>query len=220
MDPALGHLVDGHWVEVVKLLAAAPDGDHQRGLFQQLEVLGHGLAAHRQVFAKLGQRLPVVGVQSVEQQTASRTGECLENLVGIGSHGFHNMQPFGCMSRGGVAKVIVETWRSSESGSPHKRLAGVGTGHILPRNLPQTSVFRILNAMEVHFTPEQQARIAQIATKAGTAPERLVTDVVTRYLEEEARFLAAVEKGIAAAERGEFIEEEEMDARLEAMFKP
>ena len=36
---------------------------------------------------------------------------------------------------------------------------------------------------------------------------------------EEARFLAAVEKGIAAAERGEFIEEEEMDARLEAMFK-
>jgi predicted transcriptional regulator len=33
-------------------------------------------------------------------------------------------------------------------------------------------------------------------------------------------FLAAVGKGLAAAERGEFIEEEEMDARLEAMFKP
>jgi predicted transcriptional regulator len=29
-----------------------------------------------------------------------------------------------------------------------------------------------------------------------------------------------VEKGITAAERGEFIEEEDMDARLEAMFKP
>jgi predicted transcriptional regulator len=28
-----------------------------------------------------------------------------------------------------------------------------------------------------------------------------------------------VEKGLVAAERGEFIEEEEMDARLEAMFK-
>jgi len=73
--------------------------------------------------------------------------------------------------------------------------------------------------MELYFTPEQQARIDQIATKAGTAPERLVTNVVTRYLDEEARFLAAVEKGIAAPERGEFIEEEEMDARLEAMFK-
>ena len=53
----------------------------------------------------------------------------------------------------------------------------------------------------------------KVATKAGTVPERLVTTVVTRYLDEEARFLAAVE-------RGEFIEEEEMDGRLEAMFKP
>jgi len=75
--------------------------------------------------------------------------------------------------------------------------------------------------MEVHFTPEQQAQLAQMANKTGTAPERLVTKVVAHYLDEEARFLAAVEKGIAAAERGEFIEEEEeMDARLEAMFRP
>jgi predicted transcriptional regulator len=73
--------------------------------------------------------------------------------------------------------------------------------------------------MEVHFTPEQQAQLAQIATQAGTAPDRLVKDVVARYLDEEARFLAAVEKGIAAADRGEFIEEEEMDARLEAMLR-
>jgi predicted transcriptional regulator len=72
--------------------------------------------------------------------------------------------------------------------------------------------------MEVHFTPEQQAQIAQVATKAGIVPEQLVTNVVARYLA-EARFLAAVEKGVAAAERGEFIEEEEMDARLEAMLK-
>jgi predicted transcriptional regulator len=73
--------------------------------------------------------------------------------------------------------------------------------------------------MEVHFTSEQQAQLTQIADKAGTAPERLVTSVVARYLEEETRFLAAVEKGIKAAERGEFIEEEEMDARLESMFR-
>ena len=70
--------------------------------------------------------------------------------------------------------------------------------------------------MEVNFTPEQQAKLAQIATNSGTVPERLVTNVVARYLDKEARFLATVEKGIAAAERGEFIEEEEMDARVEA----
>jgi predicted transcriptional regulator len=80
-------------------------------------------------------------------------------------------------------------------------------------------VFPYLEGMEVNLTPEQQAQLAQLATKSGTNPEQLAANVVARYLNEEARFLAAVEKGIAAAERGEFIEEEEMDARLEAMFK-
>jgi predicted transcriptional regulator len=74
--------------------------------------------------------------------------------------------------------------------------------------------------MEVQLTPEQERRLEQIAVKAGTNPERLVKDVLVRYLDDEARFLAAVEKGIAAAERGEFIEEEEMDARIERMFNP
>ena len=73
--------------------------------------------------------------------------------------------------------------------------------------------------MEVQFTPEQQAQLAKIASQSNTAPERVVSNVVARYLDEEARFLAAIEKGIAAADRGDFIEEEEMDARLEAMFK-
>ena len=80
-------------------------------------------------------------------------------------------------------------------------------------SLPELGFSRILKAMEVHFSPEQQAKLTQIAAKAGTAPERLVANVVASYLE-EARFLAAVEKGIAAAERGEFVEEDEMDARL------
>jgi predicted transcriptional regulator len=78
----------------------------------------------------------------------------------------------------------------------------------------------ILKMMEVHLTPEQEAQLAQIAAKEGWQPERLVKDVLVRYLDDEARFLAAVEKGIAAAERGEFIEEEEMDARVERMLRP
>jgi predicted transcriptional regulator len=74
--------------------------------------------------------------------------------------------------------------------------------------------------MEVHFTPEQESRLAQIATQAGTDPQELVKDVLSQYLDQEARFLEAVERGIAAAERGDFIEEDEMDARIERMFKP
>lgn len=74
--------------------------------------------------------------------------------------------------------------------------------------------------MEVHFTPEQEARLTQIAHQSGTNPEVLVKDVLVRYLDDETRFLAAVEKGISAADRGEFINEDEMDARVERMFKP
>jgi len=39
--------------------------------------------------------------------------------------------------------------------------------------------------MEVNFTPEQEAQLAQIATKAGTDPAHLVKDAALRLLEDE-----------------------------------
>ena len=84
--------------------------------------------------------------------------------------------------------------------------------------MPDGRISRTLKAMEVHFTPEQEAQLSQIATRTGTDVEHVVQDVLARYLDKEARFLAAVEEGLAAAERGEFIEEEEMDARIERML--
>jgi predicted transcriptional regulator len=80
-------------------------------------------------------------------------------------------------------------------------------------------VSRTLKEMEVHFTPEQEAQLAQIATKVGTDAERLVKDAALRLLQEDARFRADVREGVAQADRGEFIEEEEMDARLEQMLR-
>jgi predicted transcriptional regulator len=73
--------------------------------------------------------------------------------------------------------------------------------------------------MEIHLTREQEAQLAQIATQNGTDAERLVRDAAVRLLEEEARFRAAVREGIAQADRGEFIEEVEMNARLEQMLR-
>ena len=73
--------------------------------------------------------------------------------------------------------------------------------------------------MEVHFTPEQEAQLAQIATSTGTDAERLVKNAALRVLEEDARFRAAVREGVAQADRGEFLEEEEMDTRLEQMLR-
>lgn len=73
--------------------------------------------------------------------------------------------------------------------------------------------------MEVHFTPEQEAQLARIASNAGTDPEVLVKKATLRLLERDANFRAAVREGIAQADRGEFIEEEEMDARFEEMLR-
>jgi predicted transcriptional regulator len=73
--------------------------------------------------------------------------------------------------------------------------------------------------MEVHFTPEQEAQLAKVASTAGTKPEALVRDATLRMLEDDARFRAAVREGIAQADHGEFIEEEEMDARFEEMLR-
>jgi hypothetical protein len=42
--------------------------------------------------------------------------------------------------------------------------------------------------MEVHFTPEQEAQIAQLATRTGTDAEGLVKDTVLRLLGDETRF--------------------------------
>ena len=72
--------------------------------------------------------------------------------------------------------------------------------------------------MEVHFTPEQEARLAQIARSAGTGPENLVKDAALRLLEDDARFREAVGEGIAQADRGAFVDEREMDARFEQML--
>lgn len=73
--------------------------------------------------------------------------------------------------------------------------------------------------MEVHFTQEQEAQIAKVAASMGADPEKLVMDATLRLLDEDARFHAAVMEGKAYADRGEFLEEAEMDARFEEMLR-
>ena len=72
--------------------------------------------------------------------------------------------------------------------------------------------------MEVRLSPHSEAQLERIALRTGTPPEQLVANAVSGYLEAEARFVAAVERGIAAADRGELLDETQMDARIETMF--
>lgn len=73
--------------------------------------------------------------------------------------------------------------------------------------------------MELQFTPDQEAQLSKLAAQAGTDPAQLVMEAALRLLAEDAHFRAAVREGIAQADRGEFIEEDEMDARFEEMLR-
>jgi predicted transcriptional regulator len=73
--------------------------------------------------------------------------------------------------------------------------------------------------MEIRMTPEQEAQLAQIAAHLQKDPQQLVIDAALRLIEEDDRFRAGVRKGIEQADRGEFIDEAEMDARVERMLR-
>ena len=74
--------------------------------------------------------------------------------------------------------------------------------------------------MEVDFTKEQEAQLAQIALRDGKADVRqLIKEAALRLLDEDGRFRAAALEGKAYADRGEFIEDGEMDARFEQMLR-
>ena len=68
--------------------------------------------------------------------------------------------------------------------------------------------------MEVQFTPDIEARLAERAARQCLSPDEAVRDVVTRYFEEEDRFVKAVERGEAALARGESLTHEQVGARL------
>jgi predicted transcriptional regulator len=67
--------------------------------------------------------------------------------------------------------------------------------------------------MEVHLPPELQAKLTRLAAEQGCGAEALVEKAVERFVDYDAWFLHEVEKGMAAADRGELIDHEEV-ARL------
>lgn len=72
--------------------------------------------------------------------------------------------------------------------------------------------------MEIQLSAEQEAQLNQLATRVGRAPVQLVQDAVDQVLQYDAHFRAAAAEGFDALDRGDFIEEEEMDARITLML--
>lgn len=74
--------------------------------------------------------------------------------------------------------------------------------------------------MEVHVTGELEAKLTHSAAKQGRNPDDLVQDVLTRYFEEESRFVEAVKLGEDALQRGEYLTHEQAGQRLQRFLQP
>jgi len=74
--------------------------------------------------------------------------------------------------------------------------------------------------MEVQFTPEQEARLSQIANYNGTPAEQLVKEAALRLVEEDAEIRAGIQRGIEQADRGEMIDHDEVVERFERPLQP
>ena len=74
--------------------------------------------------------------------------------------------------------------------------------------------------MEVRLQPEKEAQLAQIAAQRGLKTDELAEQVLSRYLEDHKRFIEAVNVGIAAADRGEFVDHDEVGRRIKQILQP
>lgn len=73
--------------------------------------------------------------------------------------------------------------------------------------------------MEVYLTPEKEVQLRQLAMRTGRDTAQLVGEAVDRLLEDDTQFRAAVRDGFTAIDRGDFIEEEQMDIRIAQMLQ-
>ena len=76
------------------------------------------------------------------------------------------------------------------------------------------------DATEVRFPPEVEAKLTHSAARQGRNPDQLVQDVVSRYFEEETRFVDAVTRGEEALQRGEYLTHEQVGERLQGFLQP
>ena len=72
--------------------------------------------------------------------------------------------------------------------------------------------------MEVDFSPDLEAKLASLAAEQGRDTKALVREAVERFVSYDEWFIREVEKGSAAADRGEFNEHEEIGKLIDRRY--
>lgn len=69
--------------------------------------------------------------------------------------------------------------------------------------------------MEVRLNRDIQIKLSRIAAARGSNAEMVAREAIERFVDYDDWFIAEVEKGLAAADRGELLTHEEVGARIE-----
>jgi len=72
--------------------------------------------------------------------------------------------------------------------------------------------------MEVRLKPDLEEKLSRLANEQGRDRESLVVEAVERMVGYDAWFVQEVEKGLAAADRGEFLEHEEIRKLIDRRY--
>ena len=72
--------------------------------------------------------------------------------------------------------------------------------------------------MQVRLTPEQEARVVELAARDGRSPDQLVQEALDRLFEADADFVEAVVKGLTSLDRGEYLSHEKVGKRIDRLF--
>jgi len=72
--------------------------------------------------------------------------------------------------------------------------------------------------MDLRLPPELETRLERAAAARDCDSTALATEAIARFLDYDEWFLREVEKGLAAANRGEFVEHEAIRALIESRY--
>ena len=72
--------------------------------------------------------------------------------------------------------------------------------------------------MEVRLKPELQEKLTRLAAQQGRDSESLVAEAVERLVNYDEWFLQEVEKGLAAADRGELVDHEDVRKLIDGRY--
>ena len=73
--------------------------------------------------------------------------------------------------------------------------------------------------MEVHFTPEMEAKLKRIAAESKRGPDEYVRELVENYLDHDGWFRQEVKKGLDQLDRGESLSHGDVVMRIKQMFR-